>query len=252
MCRRIPIYLFLLALWLSGCKPPAPKAADFAGDVFIVTKGGQNIKLGLVQVHVFPESAFSEFLNSKKKTAELEKAKLKPAYDAAVTAFEEAGAAHQTALAKQEVALQRTIANVQNERLSKEFSAAVDRRFQTMEALRVAAQRLKAMATEYSHWGTCEYLFQGLPTPVATAKTDADGRFSLHLPFATRYGVVAQGQRQVASEAEHYCWAVWVPFEHAPASRFFLSNDNLIEQSGSADNAFRVEPTPTPVILPDK
>ncbi|MGN6641813.1 MAG: hypothetical protein ACTHKU_02310 [Verrucomicrobiota bacterium] len=48
MESRFPLTV-LLALLLLGCKP---KETTLAGQVFVVTKDAQNIKLGLIEVHL--------------------------------------------------------------------------------------------------------------------------------------------------------------------------------------------------------
>jgi hypothetical protein len=53
------------------------------GEVFIVTKGGQNYKLGLVSVGLYPLSAVKEYVDQKAKDANAELARLAPLLDSA-------------------------------------------------------------------------------------------------------------------------------------------------------------------------
>jgi hypothetical protein len=60
-------------LFLSGCSP-SPK--ELAGDVFIVTKGGENYKLGLVPVDLIDEKVAAPYVEAQKKTARQQLPKL--------------------------------------------------------------------------------------------------------------------------------------------------------------------------------
>ena len=62
--------------------------------------------------------------------------------------------------------------------------------------------------------------------PVATVKTDADGKFSLKLPRG-EYAFKAYASRKVWDETEFYEWDVPVRLEQAK-QQVFLSNDNVI------------------------
>ena len=75
--------------------------------------------------------------------------------------------------------------------------------------------------------------FENLPQAIASAKTDADGRFKIAIPDDDRDIVlVAKSQRQVFNAVENYYWMV----RAKPSdSNVTLSNDNLTS-SGSADS----------------
>jgi hypothetical protein len=62
------------------------------GDVFIVTRGATNVKLGLVEVGVLRLEEATSSIAQTKATAEREMAKVQPQLDAARTAFNSASA----------------------------------------------------------------------------------------------------------------------------------------------------------------
>ncbi|MGN6555911.1 MAG: hypothetical protein ACTHLW_19560 [Verrucomicrobiota bacterium] len=61
MESRFPLTV-LLALLLLGCKP---KETTLAGQVFVVTKDAQNIKLGLIEVHLISKQEAVAFLEKE-------------------------------------------------------------------------------------------------------------------------------------------------------------------------------------------
>ena len=81
--------ILLLSLTLFGCKP---KETTLSGQVFIVTKGGENIKLGLVEVQLLDKQQVKDFLQKMQPQIDLEIASRKREYDAAKTNDEIAAA----------------------------------------------------------------------------------------------------------------------------------------------------------------
>jgi hypothetical protein len=81
--------------------------------------------------------------------------------------------------------------------------------------------------------------FKNLPHPIASVKTDADGKFKLELPSSTdQVIIVATATRHVPTgERENYFWAVKV----MPPATVTLSNDNLTD-SGATDSALQTLP----------
>jgi hypothetical protein len=77
-----------------------------------------------------------------------------------------------------------------------------------------------------------------LSTPLATSKTDADGKFSFQMPTKGEFVLVAQAQRQVADNVEKYFWLIRVHSDGSPTMQVMLSNDNLIT-ANSSDSAVR-------------
>jgi hypothetical protein len=57
------------ALELVGCKP---KQVTLTGQIFIVTRGAENVKLGLVEVQLIPKQQVYAFLDSKYTAIEAE------------------------------------------------------------------------------------------------------------------------------------------------------------------------------------
>ncbi len=253
--------LALCALCVT-CKARKPTEGDLVGDIFIVTRGGQNYKMGLVSVLLFDEDTFSRLMTAKTSKRSEERAKLRPAYDAAMQALRDANREEQLAQAAQEAAHKKVMANLRDdlhdwggfqkmlakdESLQKQWYALIGVAGKKEMAVSAARHDLDHVASEYSYCDTCDFLLRDLPHPRATTKSDADGHFVVRLQFARRYGLLARAQRQVIDEVEDYCWALWIAFGQPQRTRLFLSNDNLVQQV-SVESAFKAEPTPTPVV----
>jgi len=86
MKRYLTIFCTLILVSLTGCK----HEGELKGDVFIVTKGAQNFKLGLVEVTAIPEADMNQFIWKKKSNISSEFSKLKPQVTAAQKELETA------------------------------------------------------------------------------------------------------------------------------------------------------------------
>jgi hypothetical protein len=85
---RISVALCLLiAVTLSSaCK----SEGELKGDVFIVTNGAQNFKLGLVEIHAIPEKTINAFLSQRRADALARRPTLQEARDEAKKSYQNA------------------------------------------------------------------------------------------------------------------------------------------------------------------
>jgi hypothetical protein len=214
----IIILVGVSSLTVVSCKP---SMTQVQGDVFIVTRGSQNIKLGLVTVSAIPASAMAAHLDNGKKglgKAAAERLEAIRILTASVTA---------------EAARHREERDRIKESTWENFGNR-DSLLQRAEEEETAAQLLEARVKEIqgsTTEGLYVYLFEfsNLPPAVATAKTDADGRFVLTLPRGQGYFFIATAKRRLIDSEEEYRWAVPVKAEDLGKGRVFLSNDNLVE-----------------------
>ena len=70
-----------IAILLVGCT--FERKGDLEGEVFIVTTGGENYKLGLVPIALYSLDSFKPYLEQKKQQAQTEFARLGLSVDAA-------------------------------------------------------------------------------------------------------------------------------------------------------------------------
>jgi hypothetical protein len=202
--------LILALACLQGCSRPR----EVAGQVFIVTNGGQNIRLGLVEVRAIPESEIKPFVAQKLKAAELQR----PALEEAVT---EARRHYEQAKANVRAAANDYMDADFGERMS-----ALSTRFSREDTARDKLTTLNDAEGKLGFISAPEFFFTGLPQGVASARTDADGKFTLTVPRSGKYALAARAQREVFGSTEFYYWLVWV--EADGTTKSILSNTNLM------------------------
>ena len=174
----LPVLSLVLAV--GGC---SEKTAVVTGQIFVVTKGGQNIKMGSIPVHVIPEEQFKETVRKLvvkdtllNELNELEPVKL-----------------HVPDL----VHLRREIENESEARRQKVILG-----FPLQDELRALVQAL----------------------PSSTARTDADGRFTVEV--SSKVWMVAWGGRHVGGVEEEYFWVLpYEPSRDALPQTVLISND---------------------------
>ena len=102
------------------------------------------------------------------------------------------------------------------------------------DELKTVTDELQTIRDELQSWYPQPQLYFGnLPTPIALAKTDADGKFLFQLPTKGEFFLVAQAQREVSDKTEEYFWLVRVHSDGKSEMQVMLSNDNLITANSS-------------------
>ena len=96
--------------------------------------------------------------------------------------------------------------------------------------------QLENLQTRWRQLMSAEHFLEDLPASIATATTDADGRFTLAIPRDGRYGIAARACRTLADVEQSYLWFVWVSLDGQAAKRLVLNNDNVVGV-GSPDSA---------------
>jgi hypothetical protein len=91
------------------------------------------------------------------------------------------------------------------------------------DAEREAKIQLNKLKADIAYYRSPTYYMDKLPTPLASSKTDADGRFTMKLPQG-KYAIAASATREVLSSTESYYWLVWVDAT-GPERSLMLSND---------------------------
>ena len=167
------------------------------GQVFVSTKGGENFKLGAVQVGLFAREAVDTLLVELKKYADIKIQQLRPSVDAAKAAYEQARAANHAA-----------------------FDAASDKYFKADRELR------------YYYSG--DFYFSYLRSQLHTAETDADGKFVIQVPQSGKFVIGAQAKRSVDDETESYYWLQPVALAGQKQFTQNLSNNNLTSTTGTS------------------
>jgi hypothetical protein len=228
-----------LTLGLVGCSreqlPVVEVTTKVEGQIFIVTKGAQNLKLGLVSVQVFDAAGCAVLeresadyiagvaLPKLARQAAREKFLLRdlPALEDDLELLEEKKARLEAKLADADAAA--------------DLSAQYD---QIVRPLRESLTLMRGGSLDVLETGfLLEEGFQGAAQsalsavdPISVMKTDADGRFSFEIPTQGPIALVASAQRMlIGDEVEHYHWCVKI----SPGTeQIFLSNDNMVSSTG--------------------
>lgn len=217
------------------------------GDVFIVTKGRQNVKLALVDVAFITEAQMTSHAASKVAAAKayfLEKqgsvSELQAQADEAEAAKDAAWAKY-TEKSQQLQAMSRGAADYPRATALIRF---YDKVVQPISMLHTSAQklalekRLALLSAQLDAYRLTQgpALFADLPPAAAAATTDADGKFTVTLKPG-RYGVVARSTRFVGGDKdegnEEYFWFVWLTLDGEREKRVMLSNDNQLDTNCS-------------------
>jgi formylglycine-generating enzyme required for sulfatase activity len=192
--KRTIILLFLF-IALPGC---SKKPTLINGQIFVVTKGGENIKMGAVPVRVIPEEQFKEIAR------------------ATVAAIE------------------GQIASVDEHRASIEAKKQLLQDLKAMEPQAALEALIKQAEDEDSisglrspSWDAWMKTFVRA-LPQTQIKTDADGRFTAEVE--SKVWLVAGGQRRVGEGSEEYLWVqAYQPPEKGMPQPVLISNaDNVL------------------------
>jgi hypothetical protein len=182
------------------------------GAVFIVTKGGESYKLGLVELMFFNDAILRQKLEALKTDQTKELKRLQTEHHAATEKVE-------MLKQKYDSAQKAWLDSTSNERLSAQYDSA---RNEWTAAVVVEARASAAVSNSLSG----RFFFKSLPIPAATTKTDADGRFKMILPKTGSYCIAAQASRSVGNKQESYFWVLPVEFDSTGKATLSLNNDN--------------------------
>jgi hypothetical protein len=239
-------------LGLNGCKP-RPNTT-ITGQVFIVTRGDQNIKLGLVEVDLIPQQQTYDFLKTKQTAVETEIAARENEFIASSNALKrveanladyEADNPSTTSKYKSMLDNYETNSNAGIRIALKYQLNEVDKNVGAVKSIleqKVAdvQMRLDAATTSLTNYPDGDAYFSGFsPSIIQKTLTDADGKFSLAYSAGTNLALYAKADRLVGTRTEKYYWLINAP-TNAEATQVFLSNQNFINLD--PDGYFKIKP----------
>lgn len=236
----------MMLLLLSACSQKEGEqprgAADhgtLSGEVFIVTQGGPSIKLGLVNIIAIPEEELSLYIEQKNALAATLRADRQSALKALQETISHSRQARADANKEVEKATQDAYADYLKcletadsfevcitERKRKVQQAKQDIPAGRSKNLAMEQAELERLQSEMDYLGSSDYYFAELPAGIASAKTNADGLFTMTIPRQGRFGLAARASRLVLGKTERYYWLVWESLDGTPSKRIMLSNDN--------------------------
>jgi hypothetical protein len=202
--------------------------ATVNGQIFIVTQGGDNIKLGMIHVYLFSGDQIDASLSVLAAKADYEEKKLKPTLDAEEAAESQA----EKAEAKAFLDSLQTDKDVNPIMIASDL---VDKK----KTLDDSLSKYKATVDKYSYYTSPDFYAGGLPTtPITSSESDADGKFTMQIPKTGTWVLAAKGQRSVGDKTEGYFWLVKVSSDPIANNQIFLNNENLAG-SNSPDSMIR-------------
>jgi hypothetical protein len=183
------------------------------GEVFIVTKDADNIRLGAIEIRFYPEAIIRDHITQRQKLIKEEM----PHFDREIARLDTAIADMRQKLSKL-TSLERQMGTLREDATA---NAAAERLIQSSERDRDKEAVAKAS------WPTAQHYFRGLPATTILTRTDADGRFSIQLHTNQVFTLAAHAVRETFSAKERFYWLIRCP-TNSGANKILLSNHNLV------------------------
>jgi hypothetical protein len=187
------------------------------GEVFVVTKGAQNVRLGRLGVYAFEPSDFNAYFNQRVTAFTARYTELMGKWKANDA---EMPSAIERAKANRETAYRRsgTWDEAKTEALAK--SAEKD-----LASLESSNENIQA---ELTRMLSGQFFFESLPAPQASAVTDSEGKYQITLPKNKPYIIVAAGTYL----DDDLFWVIHLPPTKQDNADLTLSNDNQVRVIG--------------------
>jgi len=97
--------------------------------------------------------------------------------------------------------------------LSQAGDAAFNQMMAASEAVGFAKSAIAELEKQARSWNSGALYFASLPAPVASVKTDADGKFSIPLDRKVTVVLAANATRRLINKTENYNWLVAVSLD---------------------------------------
>lgn len=181
------------------------------GQVFIVTQEGESIKLGAVHVLLYSADELTAMIVPRQAEFLKQQHYRQKYFD------NQKEEDHETFEKLNSVTAMPAMSEIEG-RFEEETDFVVS-----------LASQLNALASSESY-------FQDLPAPLADSETDADGKFSISVPTAGPFVLVAKAERP--AEGERYYWMVSISMNGETSKSVLLNNENMTT-SGSSNSLIK-------------
>ena len=239
---KLPRFIiFVVLLFLLTALNCGTRRGQLKGEVFIVTKGGENIKLGLVEVTVISETEINAAIEKKKGAVESKLVELRSEYDKATAEYNSIHQTYQRAKDNYDKSSQRAMDAIVSDNYEQ---AAKTRDYWSSEYMRLLRPDLQAESKQsqakwkLEHFPTAEYFFESLPQAFGKTMTNSNGEFTFELRVVGKFALAAHAERQTPEEK--YYWLVWVSLDGHSLKTELLSNHNVMT-SDSADSIIKAK-----------
>lgn len=205
---------------ITGCE----SKSDLSGQLFVVTNARANVLLGGEVIRIYRKPEILQHiqavdLENVRRSLESDKSML-----ALLLSFRSAD----------ELVLS-TAARVADFHMNRkaglgtqsEVDDAIEDYKKTEEEFQKRKDEIAALEARVVNVESGAFLLDGLPQALLHTVTDANGEFSVQLPGAGDFVIVAMAKRSFGSLVEEqYCWLVAVSLEGGAAKRIMLTNKN--------------------------
>jgi hypothetical protein len=203
------------------------------GEVFIVTEAAENVRLGLVEILVFTEAAIQKHIEERKShiTDEM------PDFEKEISRHDEIMATAKKTiedlknLYARNRQFQRKIGEIPSIAQLTEEDDRI-KLFQNIITWYESSKKTVLQAKQ--NWPAPRHFFKNLPETKSSARTNADGKFTLGIPKEGKFAVVAHATRKTDRTYEYY-WMVWVSLDGKDSKEIVLGNHNLMS-AGSKES----------------
>jgi hypothetical protein len=193
-------------LMANAAPSPAPISIPINGQVFIVTKGGQNFKLGGIHVRIYSLDDIGGIIKRRQEAAAPVLAKLRPVLKDLSDAYWK--------VERQQIA----------DGGNPQWYADMDMENKLNAKMAEVRKRCDELSSG-------EYFLSDLPPPVSDVQTDADGKFTAAVQATDSYVITASASREVGDYIENYHWIVKMEVPDKSGKNVLLTNGNMIYQN---------------------
>jgi hypothetical protein len=208
-CDRLTIAL--LSLLFAGSLAEQTAAQTISGQVFIVTRAHETVKLALVPIEIYRADDVEAAITAVDASLQADRERM-ASFNAVVDAQ------YKTAELASELLSKAVRDSYSVPRLNAAESGA---------GLEHALSRLQLAAAKRNAFlnGGAKYFarLRKDARPVASTKSDADGKFVVPIPDSGRFAIAASAQRETPNTVELYSWLV------RAEPQVNLTNENLTE-----------------------
>ena len=205
-----------------------------SGQIFVATQGGENAKLGAVQVGLFARDAINVLVAGLKAFADAKIGQLQSDMATAVQAEMQANAVERQAKADESQAdvVERVSGHLAAEQVR---NLAKENGNRAREAANAAKAQYDDLVRQKNFYYSSPFYFGYLHNAIQTAETDAEGRFAIQVPQTGDFVIAVQAQRRVPNTTtERYYWLVPVSLGGQQQLTQNLSNNSLTITTGSS------------------
>lgn len=222
--KLLYIILLLLVFFLGKALPSFAEGTNgiLEGQVFIVTKAAENIRLGLVEVMLIPENDITNYVADRNKRLNDDR----PDFEKEIADLDKSISELKANSEKSKALTEESRALGDDVSIQRSMNENGEKAIALIEQVRES--RIKAK----ENWPASSHYFKNLPTSLASTRTDADGKFSLPIPKQGKFAITAHASRKTWSANEEYYWMVWVSLNGKVSGNIILGNQNLMS-SGS-------------------